>query len=137
MLFPEIGPEDGRDPDLRVGDLPEQEIGDPHLAARPDEQVGVREATPCIGRRANASSVRVIGIGRSVPEDRLYGVDDLRPAAVVQGKGDRHPAVIPRPGLHPLELAQDGPRNPALLPDDHQPEVVLAEDPAVLLQSNP
>ena len=41
---PEIGPEDRRDPDLGVGDLPEQEVRDPHLAARPDEQVGIGQA---------------------------------------------------------------------------------------------
>src|SRR5947207_3746726 len=33
-----------RDPDLAVGDLPEEEVGDAHLAARADQQIRVRQA---------------------------------------------------------------------------------------------
>ena len=40
----EIRPEHGRDDDLRVGDLPEEEIRHPHLAARPDEKVRIGHA---------------------------------------------------------------------------------------------
>src|SRR5688572_22877001 len=36
----EVRPQRGRDEELGVRDLPEQEIGDPHLPARPDEEVG-------------------------------------------------------------------------------------------------
>ena len=37
----EVGPERLGDPDLGVGDLPEQEVADAHLAARADQQVGI------------------------------------------------------------------------------------------------
>ena len=37
----EVGPQRVGDPDLRVGDLPQQEIADAHLAARPDQQIGI------------------------------------------------------------------------------------------------
>ena len=37
----EIGPEHFGDVDLRVGDLPEQEVRDAQLAAGADEQVGI------------------------------------------------------------------------------------------------
>src|SRR5687768_3779862 len=35
----EVGPERGRDEQLGIRDLPQQEVGDPHLPARPDEEV--------------------------------------------------------------------------------------------------
>src|SRR5262249_60100421 len=41
VLPPEVGPENVRDPDLGVRDLPQQEVRDPHLAARADEEVGI------------------------------------------------------------------------------------------------
>src|SRR5262245_61390374 len=39
VLAGEIRPEDRREPEFRVGDLPEQEVRDPHLAARPDQEI--------------------------------------------------------------------------------------------------
>src|SRR5262245_60546863 len=36
-----VRPERGRDPELRVGDLPQEEVRDPHLAARPDQKIGI------------------------------------------------------------------------------------------------
>src|SRR5437868_1691688 len=38
---PEVGPQHARDVQLRVRDLPQQEVRDPLLAGRADEQVGV------------------------------------------------------------------------------------------------
>ena len=40
--FPErqVGPEDGREGDGRVGRLPEEEVAQTHFARRPDEQFG-------------------------------------------------------------------------------------------------
>src|SRR6185436_8977452 len=56
----ELRPFHRRDPELRVRDLPEQEVRDPKVAARADEQVGIRR----------------IGIVE-IPADRLL-VDLLR-----------------------------------------------------------
>ena len=41
VAAPEIRPQHVGDVDLRVRDLPEQEVADAHLAARADEQVGI------------------------------------------------------------------------------------------------
>ena len=41
---PEIRPENRSDPDLGIGDLPEQEIGNPKLTARPDKEVGIGDS---------------------------------------------------------------------------------------------
>src|SRR3954468_14268444 len=40
----EVRPEGGSDPDLAVSDLPEEEVGHAHLAARPDQQIGIGNA---------------------------------------------------------------------------------------------
>src|SRR5439155_1275276 len=44
LALAEIRPERVGDVDLRVGDLPEEEVAEAHLAAGPDEQVGIRDA---------------------------------------------------------------------------------------------
>src|SRR5678816_2678318 len=44
LALPEVRPERVGHVDFGVGDLPQQEVADPHLAAGPDEQVGVRYA---------------------------------------------------------------------------------------------
>src|ERR687888_1721186 len=41
---PEVRPERGRHPQLGVGDLPQQEVRDAHLAAGPDQQIRVGHA---------------------------------------------------------------------------------------------
>ena len=102
---PEIRPEDRGDPDLRVGDLPEEKVGDPKLAARPDEEVGVGDP----GR------VEMPGKGLLVQEGRvhvslparffLHRIDDLRPAAVVEGQDDGQPVEVPGEGFDPLQLS--------------------------------
>src|SRR5215203_3174325 len=41
VLTREVGPEHGGEPQLRVRELPEQEVRRAHLAAGPDQQIGV------------------------------------------------------------------------------------------------
>src|SRR5437667_10449505 len=40
VLSPEVGPQRIRDPELGVCELPEQEIRDAQLSARPDQEIG-------------------------------------------------------------------------------------------------
>ena len=44
MLVAEIGPEHRQEDELRIGRLPEQEIADPLLAGRADDEVGIGNA---------------------------------------------------------------------------------------------
>src|SRR5262249_18609252 len=37
----EVGPEDRQDEELGIRDLPEQEVREPVLAARPDQEIGI------------------------------------------------------------------------------------------------
>src|SRR5207244_11916652 len=39
----EVRPERRRDPELCIGDLPQEEVRDPHLAARADQQIRIGE----------------------------------------------------------------------------------------------
>ena len=56
-----IGPALRGDPQLGIGDLPEQEIADPHFARRADEQIGVGHAAPCRGVGRSSSSSMASG----------------------------------------------------------------------------
>src|SRR5512135_1338217 len=42
VLTAKIGPEGGCDVNLGIGNLPEKEVADPHFAARPNQQVRIR-----------------------------------------------------------------------------------------------
>ena len=70
MALTEVGPECVADPDLGVGDLPEEEVRHPHLSARPDEEVGVglagRVEVPGQGHFVDV--VGVPGVRQDVPE---------------------------------------------------------------------
>jgi hypothetical protein len=105
----EVRPERRADVQLGVADLPQQVVAHPHLAGRPDEQVRVGHA----GRVQVVRDHRLVDLLRPqpavphVPGDRPHGVDDLRPAAVVQGQHERQPGVVLRLVQRPLHLAED------------------------------
>ena len=76
------------DLELRVGDLPQQEVGDAHLPARADDQVGIGQPGG-VEMRARTSSSSICARVDSAPArdaggDRADGVDDLGAAAVVE-----------------------------------------------------
>src|SRR5947199_2488453 len=73
----EVRPQGAGDPDLRIGDLPEQEVRDPQLARGADEQVGIGLAR---GVEVAADGLLVdVGplAGRPVRDDAAAGVHDL------------------------------------------------------------
>src|SRR5439155_12597500 len=67
---PEIGPQRFADPNLRVGNLPEQEVADAHLAARADQQIGIG-LPRCV--QEIAESPLVEQFGRHAGRDRATG----------------------------------------------------------------
>ena len=80
---------------------------------------------------AKVFSSRRDGGDAPLGQDPPGRVDDLVPAAVVEGEDDGHVPVGPGQGLDPLELPERG-RGDALPPaDDLEPEVVLDEEPVV------
>src|SRR5678816_4257307 len=91
MGHAEVGPQRVGDPDLRVGDLPQQEVADAHLAARADQQVRIGLAAGVEVRR----KARFIDLIRSesVADDPFRRFDDLGAAAVVQRDVEEHARV--------------------------------------------
>ena len=98
LLFPEIGPQDIREVELRVGHLPQEEIAQAILPARPDEQIRVRDAS-CgeIAREALQCDVRCADLSLAGLVDQLsHRPQDLVMASVVQGQDQRHGRVARR-----------------------------------------
>src|ERR1700685_676 len=93
----EVRPARLRDPELRVTDLPEQEIADAHLACRADHKVRVDHAgrveMRCDQVLADVVGVRLTGLDLS--RDLADGVDDFRTGAVVQRQAQSHAGVVP------------------------------------------
>ena len=87
----EVGPQRVGDPDLRVRDLPEQEVADPHLAARPDQQVGIGLARG-IEKISEALLVQLVGADAR-RHDAARGFHDFGAAAVVERDVEQHAAA--------------------------------------------
>jgi hypothetical protein len=103
----EVGPEAVGDEDLRVGDLPQQEVRDALLARGADDQVGVghvprvevvgdvvlveARSRPSTWRRSSSEQPRWWASAMRSAEDRARRVDNLRARTVVQ----RQRKVVP------------------------------------------
>src|SRR4029453_15329480 len=66
----EVGPQDRCDPQLGVSDLPQQEVGDAHLAAGANQQIGVGHAVG-VQRAADVGLADVLG--RQITRPHLSG----------------------------------------------------------------
>src|SRR5258706_16221691 len=134
----EIGPERFGDPDLRVRDLPQQEVADAHLAARADQQI--RIGLPCrVEELAEAPLVE--RLGAHAGRDRATrGVDDLRAPTVVQRDIEAHARVARGPVDADLQLALHVGRQLVGAADHLELDVVLVEraelEPDVPLQQH-
>src|SRR6476646_6894948 len=125
VLHPEVRPQGVGDPDLRVGDLPEQEVAHAHLAARSDQQVriGLAGGVQIRGELPLVELVRADAVTNRAPR----GVDDLGAAAVAQRDVELHAGVRPRALLGSVELAADVGLQPIGLADDVKSNVVLEQ----------
>src|SRR5262245_26860298 len=136
MLLAEVGPERVGHPDLGVGDLPEQEVADAHLAARPDQQIGIGLAGGVEGGREPL----LVQLLRSDPggDEPSGGLDDLGAAAVVERDVEQHAAVLRGLLLGRLQLAADIGGELPLAADDVETDVVLQQgvqlEPQVALE---
>ena len=78
--------------DLRVRELPEQEIGDPKLAAGAHHQLQRREA---LGPEAVLDRPRVDGVGvEPIGGDPARHGDDLLPPAIAERQRQGHVRVL-------------------------------------------
>src|SRR6266436_2281642 len=91
----EVRPERVRHVDLGVGDLPQEEVTDPHLTARADQEIGIWNAGSAERRR---NQLLIDGLGSEIAAldaagDRAHGFRQLLTAAVADGEDDRHAGV--------------------------------------------
>src|SRR3954454_8138122 len=101
VLAAEVGPQHIGENELRVGELPEQVVGDAVLPRCAHQHVGVRHV-----RRVEVARDRAL-VDRTGPQraalcflgDRADGVHQLGAPAVVEGERERHTAVRGREGL--------------------------------------
>ena len=87
MLLGEVGPAERHEDELGVGELPEQEVADPLLAAGADQQIGVGDAGRARDARANSCLVdrrRDRAARLRLARQPARGLGDLAPAAVVE-----------------------------------------------------
>src|SRR5262249_25629351 len=85
VAFAKVRPECGRDPNLAVSNLPEEKIGNAHLAARSNEKVRIRK-TRRPQPRPQSFLVDLLGSqssGGDIVGERPASVDDLCPASVI------------------------------------------------------
>src|SRR5262249_53133222 len=79
----EVRPERVGDVDLGVGELPEEEVAESHLAARPDEEIGIGNAGggKVPGHGAGGDPVGLQLSAADLPRNGARGARDLLPAA--------------------------------------------------------
>src|SRR5262249_21244950 len=92
----EIRPAGVGDPDLGIGDLPEQEVADPQLAGGANQQIGFGYSGG-VGRAADILLVDGLRARLAVfwfRGDAPHGTPQLRPSAVVDCQAENHAGVV-------------------------------------------
>src|SRR5438552_14986026 len=123
----EVGPERRRHPELGVGDLPQEEVGDTHLAAGADEQIGVGDAVR-VQRAAHVGlghGLRRQLAGLHATRERAKGVGQLVAPTLVERHRQGEPGVVWCLQRHVLESAAHGQRHAGRAADHAQPDLVL------------
>ena len=125
----EVRPEHVGHVELRVADLPEEVVGDPHLPGGPDKQVGVGQAdrrqTGC--ERRLVDRLRIEPAVAGVAGQRPGGVDDLLTAAVVEGQNEGHPGAARRRRLALGERREDRGGHALVAADAAEADAVLEQ----------
>src|SRR3954469_2828199 len=113
-----VGPQLVAEDELRVGRLPEQEVGHALLAAGPHDDVRVVH----LGRVEERAQRLLPAAGVA-----LRGVDDLRAPAVVEGHEERDPVVGRGLGLGPVHLLQQRRGDTLPAADEPHPHALALE----------
>ena len=94
--FPEVGPEGFGNINLRVGNLPEQEVAHPQLAAGANQQIRVRHPAriEMLGNDFLVDVLRTDPFRLHLACDRTDGIDDLGATAVTQRQHQRQTSVF-------------------------------------------
>src|SRR5215213_10305071 len=117
-LAREVGPELVAEHELRVGQLPEQVVRDPQLAARSDQEVGVVHV-----RCVEVAAELILAVTR----EGSRCVHDLRPAAVVERHEQRDALVTGGEFLGPVHAANELVVQPLAAADEAHPNALLVQ----------
>src|SRR5512145_1553010 len=121
----EVGPHDGREHQLGVGDLPQEKIRDPHLAARADQEVRIRDVGGVEGP-ADVFLRDVVGFevaGLDLARQRAERVEQLIAASVVEGHHHGQSGVVPRLVHDVIDAAPHAGRHALRTTEDAKPSV--------------
>src|SRR5262245_37738352 len=104
-----VRPEDRGDPQLRVGDLPQEEIRDPHLPAGPDEEIRIRHVSR-VERLGDVLLADLLGIELArahLAREGPHGIEQLVAAAVVERHQQGRPGVVRGRPHHAIDATLD------------------------------
>src|SRR5215472_1749895 len=129
LRFAEVRPQGVGHVELGIGDLPEEEVRDAHLAAGADEQVRIGKARGAEvgGHGRLVDGVRVQLAGAHGARDATRGLDDVLAAAVTDAQADRQSRVGAGQLDDALELASHRFGQAAGVADGEHPHLVLHE----------
>ena len=84
----EIGPEERREIEFAISDLPEEEIADTLLAASSDEEIGVghRSSVKILSDSRFRDILRLADIGGDIASDTFDGIDDLPASRIAEAE---------------------------------------------------
>src|SRR5438094_552262 len=125
----EVRPESRCDPQLGVGDLPQEKVRHAHLAARPDQEVGVRHVGG-VESLLDLLFPDVLGpelSGLHLPRERAAGVDELIAPAVVERHHEGEARVVARRLDHVVDPPAHLERHAVRTPEHAETHVALHE----------
>src|SRR3970040_82560 len=125
LLLAEVRPQRVREHELRVRRLPEEEVREPLLPGRPDDEIRVGElgSVESRGQRLLGDVLR----SDSVCDEPRGGLDELGATAVVEGDPEQEPVVVRRLLLEHRHLLAEALGNPVAAADEARADAPLRE----------
>src|SRR6185312_13045638 len=126
----EVGPKHRGDPNLGIGDLPKQEVAEPHFPAGADDQVGIGQRSGIeMALQVAFGDLQLIetALGAGFVHQRLAGIHQFRAGAIVERQGEAHAGVGGGGGAGSVEVAAHLLRQLGQAADGFEPDVLPVE----------
>src|SRR5262249_58334364 len=122
VVLAEVRPRLLDEDELRVRELPEQEVRDPLIARRTDQQIGIGQIW-LVQRSGEGVFIDLVRLNARLNEP-LRRVGELGPAAVVEGDPEVEPIVRPGSGLEIRHLVLELLRSPVAAAEESDPDAL-------------